>query len=116
MASPQIRQPKPTAFADYCCELLASVGPCERKRMFGGFGISTGGLSIAWVLDLGGGETLWLKGNEETRGLYEAAGCSGLPIAPRVWSAASITTARQMTRWSRLSSWRRGRGRPWPVR
>jgi hypothetical protein len=35
-------QPKPTAFADYCCELLASVGPCERKRMFGGFGISTG--------------------------------------------------------------------------
>lgn len=64
-----------TGFADYCCELLASVGPCERKRMFGGFGISTGGLSIAWVLDLGDGETLWLKGDEETRGLYEAAGC-----------------------------------------
>ena len=67
--------PKSAAFADYCCELLSSVGPCERKRMFGGFGISTGGLSIAWVLDLGSGETLWLKGNEETRGLYEAAGC-----------------------------------------
>ena len=44
-----------TGFADYCCELFASVGPCERKRMFGGFGISTGGMSIAWVLDLGGG-------------------------------------------------------------
>ncbi len=62
-------------FADYCCELLASVGPCERKRMFGGYGISTGGLTIAWVLDLGAGEKLWLKASEETRGLYEAAGC-----------------------------------------
>jgi DNA transformation protein len=62
-------------FALYCCELLASVGPCTHKRMFGGYGISTGGLTIAWVLDLGGGEKLWLKGNEETRGLYEAAGC-----------------------------------------
>ena len=62
-------------FAIYCCELLASVGPCTHKRMFGGYGIATGGLTIAWVLDLGGGEKLWLKGNEETRGLYEAAGC-----------------------------------------
>ncbi|MBX3586171.1 MAG: TfoX/Sxy family protein [Ramlibacter sp.] len=70
MASPA------TDFADYCCELLSSVGPCERKRMFGGFAISTDGLTIAWVLDLGAGETLWLKANEETRGLYEAAGCA----------------------------------------
>ena len=62
-------------FARYCCELLASVGPCELKRMFGGYGISTGGLTIAWVLDLGSGETLWLKADNETRGLYEAAGC-----------------------------------------
>ncbi|MBX3656067.1 MAG: TfoX/Sxy family protein [Ramlibacter sp.] len=62
-------------FADYCCELLSSVGRCERKRMFGGYGISTDGLNIAIVADLGAGERLWLKANEETRGLYEAAGC-----------------------------------------
>lgn len=62
-------------FADYCCELLASVGPCERKRMFGGFGISTGGLTIAWVLDLGHGEKLWLKADNDSRAIYEAAGC-----------------------------------------
>lgn len=64
-----------TDFADYCCELLQSAGPCDRKRMFGGFGISTGGLTIAIVADLGDGDTLWLKANEETRASYEDAGC-----------------------------------------
>ncbi len=64
-----------TEFADYCCELLASVGPCVRKRMFGGFGISTGGLTLAIVADLGQGETLWLKAHEETRASFESAGC-----------------------------------------
>lgn len=63
------------SFANYCCELLASVGPCTAKRMFGGFGISTGGLSIALIADLGEGEKLWLKADKDTRHLFEAAGC-----------------------------------------
>lgn len=62
-------------FARYCCELLASVGPCRLKRMFGGYGLSTGGLTVAWVVDLGQGEKLWLKADEDTRARYEAAGC-----------------------------------------
>lgn len=61
-------------FADYCCELLASVGPCRAKRMFGGYGISTGGLTIAIVADLGSGERLWLKADEATRRRFEEAG------------------------------------------
>jgi len=69
MASPK------NDFAIYCCELLSGVGPCTAKRMFGGFGISTGGLTFALVADLGGGETLWLKADEATRGLFEAQGC-----------------------------------------
>lgn len=69
MASPK------NDFAMYCCELLSGVGPCTAKRMFGGFGISTGGLTFALVADLGGGETLWLKADEATRGLFEAQGC-----------------------------------------
>jgi len=60
----------------YCCELLSGVGPCVAKRMFGGFGISTDGLTFALVADLGGGETLWLKADESTRGLFEAQGCN----------------------------------------
>ena len=61
-------------FADYCCELLASVGPCRAKRMFGGYGISTDGLTIAIVADLGSGERLWLKADEDTRHRFEEAG------------------------------------------
>ena len=64
-----------TDFADYCCDLMASAGPCVAKRMFGGFGISTDGLTIAILADLGAGEKLWLKGDDSTRNQYEAAGC-----------------------------------------
>jgi len=62
-------------FAMYCCELLSGVGPCTAKRMFGGYGISTSGLTFALVADLGGGETLWLKADEASRAQFEAAGC-----------------------------------------
>ena len=63
-------------FADYCCELLASAGPCKAKRMFGGWGISIDGLTIAIVTDLGSGDKLWLKADDETRGRFEAVGCA----------------------------------------
>ncbi len=62
-------------FADYCCDLLAGVGPCVAKRMFGGWGVSVDGMSIAWLLDLGQGEKLWLKTNGELRAQFETAGC-----------------------------------------
>jgi DNA transformation protein and related proteins len=62
-------------FALYCCELLAGVGPCTAKRMFGGYGISQAGLTLALVADLGGGEKLWLKADAESRCLFESAGC-----------------------------------------
>lgn len=62
-------------FAQYCCELLSGVGPCTAKRMFGGHGISTGGLTLALVSDLGGGDKLWLKADAETGPLFVKAGC-----------------------------------------
>ena len=62
-------------FANYCCELLGSAGPCIARRMFGGYGISTDGLTIAILADLGDGEKLWLKGDDSTRSRYDAAGC-----------------------------------------
>jgi DNA transformation protein and related proteins len=73
--------PKPSApqanrqFADYCCDLLATQGPCVPKRMFGGWGISIDGLTLAIITNLGKGERLWLKGDEEARSRFEAAGC-----------------------------------------
>lgn len=63
-------------FAQYCCELLAPIGPCSARRMFGGFGIATGGLTVALIADLGQGERLWLKANDANRSTFEAAGCT----------------------------------------
>jgi DNA transformation protein and related proteins len=68
------------AFADYCCELLSCVGEPVAKRMFGGWGVSIEGRSIAWILDLspkgtGNNERLYLKASDSTRAQYEAAGC-----------------------------------------
>lgn len=64
----------PSDFAQYCCELLSSVGPCTAKRMFGGWGIGTDGLTIAIIADLGDGEKLWLKTSEDDIPQWEAAG------------------------------------------
>ena len=81
-------------FANYCCDLLASAGRCVPKRMFSGFGISTDGLTIAILADLGDGEKLWLKGDNSTRSRYEAAGCAiftypmkGVPRSMNYFSA-----------------------------
>jgi DNA transformation protein and related proteins len=62
-------------FADYCCDLLATQGLCVAKRMFGGWGISVDGLTLAIIADVGSGEKLWLKADEASRGRFEAEGC-----------------------------------------
>ncbi len=62
-------------FAQYCCDLLATVGPCVARRMFGGHGISTQDLTLAIVADLGSGEKLWLKADEISQVAYQQAGC-----------------------------------------
>ena len=66
---------KPSDFALFCCEILSSAGACTARRMFGGWGISTDGLTIAIIADLGTGEKLWLKATDENRAIWEAAGC-----------------------------------------
>lgn len=62
-------------FVSHCMDLLASTGPCVAKRMFGGWGISTGGLTLAIIADLGDGERLWLKVDANTLPQFETAGC-----------------------------------------
>lgn len=66
----------PADFADYCCELLNPIGPCKAKRMFGGWGIATDGLTIAILANLGAGDTLWLKADANSLATFEAAGCA----------------------------------------
>jgi DNA transformation protein len=62
-------------FADFCCELLASAGSLRKRRMFGGWGLSVDGLTIAIVANLDNGDKLWLKADADTRAVFEAAGC-----------------------------------------
>lgn len=100
------------SFANYCCELLGSVGPCTARRMFGGFGISTEGLTIALLVDLGHGDTLWLKADAQARPLFEAAGCAafvyeakGRPVRVNYYSAPedAMESPQLMAQWARLS-------------
>jgi DNA transformation protein and related proteins len=80
--------------------------------MFGGYGISTDGLTIAIIADLGAGEKLWLKGDDSTRSQYEAAGCAlftydmkGVPKSMNYFSApdAAMDSADAMRPWAALA-------------
>lgn len=99
-------------FAQYCCELLAPLGPCVARRMFGGYGISTDGLTVGIIADLGSGEKLWLKASPETQAQFEAAGCErfsyeakGLMRSMGYYSApeAAMESAHEMAPWARLA-------------
>jgi DNA transformation protein len=101
-----------SGFANYCCELLASVGPCIAKRMFGGWGISTDGLTIAIVADLGSGDTLWLKADESSIARFEGEGCvrftystKGQTRGMNYYSAPAdaMESPALMTPWARLA-------------
>ncbi len=99
-------------FAQYCCELLATAGPCVAKRMFGGFGISIEGLTIAILADLGQGQKLWLKASHETAAQFETAGCerfiylaNGVTKSMSYFSApeAAMESVHEMEPWARLA-------------
>lgn len=99
-------------FTHYCCDLLASVGPCQAKPMFGGWGLSVEGLSVAILADLGSGETLWLKADETSKAAFEAVGCQRFtyPVKGELksmnyYSAPSeaMDSAALMQPWARLA-------------
>jgi DNA transformation protein len=99
-------------FADYCCELLGGLGHCVAKRMFGGWGISVDGLTVAILANLGGGDTLWLKASEESRARFEAEGCArftypvnGQPKSMNYYSAPAdaMESPALMLPWARLA-------------
>ncbi len=57
--------------AAHVVDLLADFGPCEARRMFGGFGIFHQGLMFALIAD----DILYLKADDDNRASFEAAGC-----------------------------------------
>ncbi|MDZ7920386.1 TfoX/Sxy family protein [Rhodoferax sp.] len=100
------------SFADYSCELLQSAGPCVARRMFGGWGISVDGMTIAILANLGDGDTLWLKASDESRHRFEAEGCArftypvqGQPKSMNYYStpAEAMESPALMLPWARLA-------------
>ena len=63
-------KPVTDPFALHACELLSGLGPCEAKRLFGGWGIAVEGMNIAIII----GDTLYLKSNPVTEPRWLAAG------------------------------------------
>lgn len=99
-------------FARYCCDLLSAAGPCVARRMFGGYGISTDGLTVAILVDLGAGEKLWLKADATSRPIFEAAGCERFiylakdkPMSMNYYSAPedAMESPQLMAPWARLA-------------
>ena len=99
-------------FATYCCDLLGAIGPCVLRRMFGGYGISIDGLTVAIMTDLGQGEKLWLKADDDSRAKFEAAGCQrfgymreGVQRGMNYYSAPeeAMDSPPQMAPWARLA-------------
>nr|WP_315208220.1 TfoX/Sxy family protein [uncultured Albidiferax sp.] len=58
-------------FADYCCELLGSLGDVRAKRMFLGWGLNVGDLTVAVIAY----DNLYLKANVQTQTGFVAEGC-----------------------------------------
>jgi len=57
-------------FATHIVDLLESFGPCESRRMFGGFGIFHRGLMFGLIAD----GNFYLKADDQSRGLFETEG------------------------------------------
>ena len=57
-------------FANHVIDLLGLFGPCEARRMFGGFGIFHQGLMFGLIAEA----SLYLKADNESREAFEREG------------------------------------------
>ena len=57
-------------FKAYLEELLEPLGPIVFKRLFGGQGLSLGGVTFAFIM----GQTLYLRVDDQSRPAFEEAG------------------------------------------
>ncbi len=99
-------------FALYCCDLLAGVGPCVAKSLFGGFGISVDGLTLALMTNLGGGDKLYLKTTDDSAVQFRLAGgeqflyeTKGVPKGMNYYTAPqdAMESPALMLPWARLA-------------
>lgn len=94
--------------AAHCLELLRPLGAARSRRMFGGHGIYLDDLFIALIVF----DRLYLKADDQTRPLFEAAGCepfiydgAGKPVTVGYWTvpAEAMESPGQMQPWAQLA-------------
>jgi DNA transformation protein len=104
MAAPQTIP----AFVSHCVELLEAQGPVRTKRMFGGWGLYVDEIFIAIIAF----DRLFLKVDERTRPLFEAAGsepfvydAKSKPVSLGYWSAPAeaMDSPALMAPWARAA-------------
>lgn len=93
---------------DHSLELLSAVGPPRSRRMFGGHGLYVDDLFVAIIAF----DRLYLKADETTRPLFEAAGCQpftyeakGQRVSLGYWTAPdeAMDSPAAMAPWARLA-------------
>ena len=60
-----------SGFVSHCLELLSPLGSTSSRRMFGGHALYVDGLCMALIIQ----DTLYLKVGDDSRALFERAGC-----------------------------------------
>jgi len=100
--------PQRNDLVDHCLELLAPGGEARARSMFGGHGLTLGGLFIAIIAY----DRLYLKADAQTRALFAAAGCEpfvyqamGKRMTMGYWSAPpqALESPELMRPWVRLA-------------
>lgn len=95
-------------FANYVLDLLAPLGPCTARKMFGGYGIHLDDLNFAIIIY----DQLGLKVDSENHAMFEGAGCQpfiyeakGRSIPMSYWSvpAEAMESPAEMLPWARLA-------------
>jgi DNA transformation protein len=94
--------------AAHCLELLAPLGTCRARRMFGGHGIYVDDLFVALIAF----DRLYLKADELTRATFVAAGCERFvydsadkKVSVGYWTvpAEAMESPALMQPWARLA-------------
>ena len=95
-------------FLNHCFELLSPLGTVRTRRMFAGQGLYIDDIFVAIAV----GDTLYLKGDEETRLKFEAAGArqfeyerKGEMQAAAYWSAPpeAMDSPKLMRPWAQIA-------------
>lgn len=97
------------SFVQHALDLLAGAGPVRARAMFGGYGLSVGGISMGLIDE----DRLYLRVDDQTRGQFQAAGSepfvyqskNGPMTMKNYWSLPdeAIDDPESASRWGKLA-------------